>query len=176
MKSLGVDLSSNKTGIVLLESNGTPKPTLLIETLVQYPEVEGFDRYIKIVTRIMEIIEQHKPDVIVIEGYSLNLKNASSVIPLVELGGLLRFCLKLDGIRWLDPQAGKIKKFILGKGQGAKNLILLGVYKRFGVECKDDNTADAYCASAMGLAHSNQLPGITLEMRKVVAELSWKCN
>ncbi len=176
MKSLGVDLSTKNTGLVLLEGNGTKVPTLHLETNVTYPEVEGIDRRIKIITRVMETIHSLKPDVIVVEGYSLNMKNASSVIPLVELGGLFRFMLKIDGLTWLDPRANEVKKFTTGKGNTPKSHMMMHVLKRWGHQSKDDNTADAYACACMGLSYSNKLPGITEDMRKIVGQLKIVCN
>ena len=37
-----------------------------------------------------------------------------------------------------------LKKFITGKGNAKKELMLLKVYKRWGVEFNDNNMADAY--------------------------------
>ena len=69
----------------------------------------------------MQTVQDDKPDRIVMEGYSLNMKHASSVIPLVELGGLLRFMLHLDGFKWYDPRATEVKKFVTGKGNSPKD-------------------------------------------------------
>ncbi len=176
MKSLGIDASTNCTGLVVLTGNGTKIPTLLCEAQIKYPKLSGMDRHKAIVLDVLTFVHSHQPDVIVIEGYSLNMKNASSVVPLVELGGLIRFMLHLDGLSWLDPRAGEVKKFVLGKGVGPKDQIMMFVLKRWGHTSKDNNTADAYALACMGLAHSNQLPGITEEMRKVVGNLKLLCN
>ena len=109
-RAIGIDLSTKATGVVCLEENGTALPTLLIEQEVKAPELTGLDRSQKIVIGVLELIHELKPDRIVVEGYSLNLKNASSVVPLVEIGGLLRFMLKLDRLAWYDPQGDGIEE------------------------------------------------------------------
>jgi crossover junction endodeoxyribonuclease RuvC len=172
MKSLGVDLSTKATGVVLLHSSADGSPGLLGEWLLT-SELDGLDKYRDIVLQLMTMVHGHKPERIVIEGYSLNLKNASSVVPLVELGALFRFMLMLDNLTWLDPRAGEVKLFALGKGNGnaKKNKMLLGVYKRWGFEAKCDDTADAYVCAAIGLAHGGKLKGLTKDMLGVVGQL-----
>ena len=176
MKSVGIDLATGKTGLVLLEESGAKIPTLLSEQIVTYPELEGIERYKAICLHIMVFIHANTvpDDRIVIEGYSLNLKKASSVVPLVEVGGLLRFFLNLDGIRWLDPRATEVKKFTSGKGTTPKSMMIACVLQRWGHMSKDDNTADAYSLACMGLAHANRLPGVTKDMRALVGGLQYR--
>ena len=111
------------------------------------------------------------PDKIVLEGYSLNLQHASSVVPLVELGGLLRFMLFIDGFKWFDPRASEVKKFVTGKGNSPKDQVMMHVLKRWGHTSKSNNTADAFVCAAMGLAHANRLAGVTVDMRAIVGKL-----
>ncbi len=176
MRAIGVDPSTKATGVVVLEANGTKTPTLLLEEIISAQTYEGIDKYRAILTPVMEIIAEHKPDRIVLEGYSLNLKNTSSVVPLVELGGLLRFMLWLDGHKWLDPRAGELKKFVIGKGNGDKSQMQMFVLHRWGHVSKSDDTADAYGLACIGLAHANKLPNITKEMRAVVGSLKLRYN
>ena len=62
--------------MVCLEENGTALPTLLTEQEVKAPELTGLDRSQKIVIGVLELVHELKPDRIVVEGYSLNMKNA----------------------------------------------------------------------------------------------------
>ena len=174
--SMGIDLSTSGTGLVLLQASGLAKPDCLFETELKPSVAAGAARNRFISRHIMEFVHSHKPDKIVIEGYSLNLKNASSVIPLVELGGVLRLMLHLDELKWYDPTAPEVKKFCTGKGNSPKNVVMMNVLKRWGHESKTDNTADAYVCAAIGLATSNQLPGITVEMRALAGKQSLRCN
>lgn len=170
--SLGLDPSIKATGVVLLRSNGTPYPDLVIEREIKFDQAtEGIQRVRSIVTHIMTLIHEQNPDEIIVEGYSLNTKNASSIIPLVELGGVLRFLMELDGLKWRDPKAGKLKKFITGSGSTPKDQIMMHVLKRWGHTSKTNNTADAYGLACIGLAAANRLPGITVDMRKIAGEL-----
>ena len=175
-RAIGIDLSTKATGVVCLEENGTAVPTLLTEQEVKAPELTGLDRSQKIVVGVLELIHELKPDRIVVEGYSLNLKNASSVVPLVEIGGLLRFMLKLDRLAWYDPRATELKKFVTGAGNTPKDKLMMFVLKRWQHESKTNNTADAYGLACMGLASANRLPGITKEMRTIAGSLAIRTN
>lgn len=44
-----------------------------------------------------------------------------------------------------------LKKYVLGVGKGGKNEMLLGVYKQWDVEYKDDNAADSYGLARMAM-------------------------
>ena len=67
-----------------------------------------------------------------------------------ELGGMVK--LAIYGVVFKEPNAGfptivaptSLKKFVLGVGKGGKNEMLLGCYKRWGMDFKDDNEADSY--------------------------------
>lgn len=173
--SMGIDPSATATGIVVLRENGTATPDLLAEFEIKTGDMRGVERTRFIVTKVMETIHEFQPDRIVIEGYSLG-KNPNSTIPLVELGGLLRFMLVLDGFKWYDPSASELKKFVTGKGGSPKDHMMMYVLKRWEHTPISNNTADAYGLAAIGLAISNRLPGITKEMRGVVGKLAIRCN
>lgn len=168
--SLGIDLSSSATGIVLLEERVKGPPLLLLEQEIKGAG-GGAARNRDIAIQVMTVVADRKPDKIVIEGYSLSFKNAASVVPLVELGGVIRLMLHLDGRSWLDPRASQVKKFVTGKGNSPKDKMMLEVYKRWGHSCMTNNTADAFGCATMGLAAVNKLQDVTLDMRKIAGAL-----
>ena len=170
LTSLGIDLSTKATGLVLLEERMADPPAVLLESELVSKET-GWKQKSAIVCHIMQLITERKPCKIVLEGYSLNLQHSSSVVPLVELGGLLRFMLYTDGWPWLDPRASEVKKFVTGKGNSPKDQVMMHVLKRWGHTSKSNNTADAFVCAAMGLAHANRLAGVTLDMRAIVGKL-----
>lgn len=176
MRAIGIDPSTKATGLVVLDGSADAMPALVLEEVISFPKLTGITQRRAIVTAIMERIVEHQPDKIVIEGYSLNLKNASSVVPLVELGGLLRFCLQLDGHKWLDPRASELKKFVIGSGNGNKDQVQMFVLHKWGHVSKSNDTADAYGLACIGLASGGKLPKVTKEMRGVVGSLKIRDN
>lgn len=169
--SIGVDLSTTATGVVVLHGIGGKRPHLVLEEEIKFPKLHGMSQKREIITRVMTIIEETQPERIVVEGYSLNMKNASSVIPLVELGGLFRFCLQVDGKKWLAPTAGELKLAVSGKGNTPKDKLMMYVLKHWGHESLSNNTADAYGCACIGLAHMGRLPGALQSMLLVSGAL-----
>lgn len=173
--SLGLDLSATASGLLLLKENGTKEPLVMLEREIKPGTMRGATRMQKIATVVMETIHEHKPDKIVVEGYSLG-KNANSTIPLVEIGGLVRFLMFLDGLSWFDPRASQVKKFATGSGSASKDQVMMWVLKRWGHTSMSNNTADAYTLAAMGLAQANRLPGITQPMRAIAGDMPLRKN
>lgn len=176
-RSLGIDPSTSATGIVLLQAPDVVKePHVILEHEIKPKEaMKGMIRLRFICTEVMKLIHHWEPDQVVIEGYSLNTKHASSIIPLVELGGLLRFMFHIDQMQWLAPRATTVKKFVTGTGNAAKDKVMMHVLKKWGHESMSNNTADAYALAAMGLAKSGKL-SVTKDQQKVVNDLPYECN
>lgn len=176
MKSLGIDLSTKGTGLVLIEETGTKTPALHHEQELSFPGHTGLELYRRISLVIMELIAATQPDRVVLEGYSLHLGHRTSVIPLVELGGIVRLMLMLDGQQWLDPRASELKKFTCNSGAAKKNQMMMMVHHRWGHLSKSDNCADGFALACIGLAHLGKLPGLTIEQRSVVGQLKLRQN
>lgn len=171
MISLGIDASPTATGLVLLQSVAVVECIYEAELSKLPGHPVGVARAREIAGLVMGVIHRWKPDIIVIEGYGLNLKHASSIIPIVELGGILRLCMHLDGLTWFDPTPPDLKKFVTGKGNSAKDQVMMYVLKRWGHTSKTNNTADAYALAAMGLAHEGGLPKSNQLMQSVAMKM-----
>ncbi|HLN30029.1 MAG TPA: hypothetical protein VK395_19965 [Gemmataceae bacterium] len=68
--------------------------------------------------------------------------------------------------------ANQAKKFLTGKGNCDKNLILLKVFQKYGIECEDDNVADAINLNMIGRALLGWTPVSNDMQRAVLADLS----
>ena len=64
-----------------------------------------------------------------------------------------------------------MKKFATGKGNVEKNVVMKAVYKRFGIDTDDDNTADAVVLGYIGLALTNEWDPTTQEQWDVIADI-----
>ena len=163
MRFIGIDPSLTGTGIVCLNEEGEIVGQELIKTTT---ELEIEDRLIVINKKIKRLLDDKYQiicddgyiyDVIVyIEGISFGAKG-NAVMQLAGLHYFLRiqlrnrFNLKYDII---PPTT--LKKFITCKGNAKKELMLLNVYKRWGVEYKNNNLADAYSLARMALDKYNE--------------------
>jgi len=89
-------------------------------------------------------------DMICIEDFFTpsNRGQTGAAIMLAMLGTLVRVELYDRGYPFFVPVPMQIKKFVTGKGNVQKNIVVREVYKRWGIDAKDDNQADA-----CGMAH-----------------------
>jgi len=62
---------------------------------------------------------------------------------LIMAGTLVRIAMLEHGLPFYVISPGQLKKFATGKGNGPKGLVIREIYKRWGVNAKDDNQADA---------------------------------
>ena len=92
-----------------------------------------------------------KSTFVVIEGLAFAGRGAYA-LQLAGLGYMLRRQFRNLGIAYKDVAPTQAKKFLTGKGNCDKNLILLKVFQKYGVECEDDNVADAVNFNMIGRA------------------------
>lgn len=144
MRILGLDPSSN-TGYVILDEDGN----LVKAGVVTFkPEVDRFARYEKYERKVKQLIEDYDVDLVIIEGYSFAGKFNNSFQ--YELGTVYRMMLYKEDIMFVEVPPSSLKKFITGKGNGKKDLIMLGVYKLWDFDTDNDNEADAYGLAQFG--------------------------
>lgn len=141
----GLDLSSH-SGIVI--KNGTE--TLLAEE-VHFEcnkTVHKYARYFKYVDSLVSKVRQHNVDVAIVEGYS----HAGKFVNYFqyEIGALVKGVLFKNNIPFIEVPPKSLKKYVTGKGNGKKSLMLLEVYKRWNFTTDNDNIADAYGLAEFG--------------------------
>lgn len=105
-------------------------------------KLKGVERLLFIEEQLWKAITVDRLDLICLEDYAFARPNQAHQIG--ELGGTIRKLLHQSGIPWVAIAPSSIKKFSTGKGNVEKNKVLMHVYKRWGVECANDNQADAY--------------------------------
>lgn len=150
MRVMGLDMST-KTGLAVVDGSGK----VILSEQVTFPKLTGMPRINAIVGRIMELREAAKPDLILIEDYAVG-KFASAAIVGIELGGVLRFILWQEGIKWVPIAPTSLKKFVFGSGKAKKEQMMMEVYKRWGYTSETNDIADAVGLAHMGLAMLGQ--------------------
>ena len=170
MSYVGIDQSYSGFGITFLKEDGYS------ETLVKKFDP---DKYGPGVTRLYAIgswlnseIQKRGNDEfehICMEGYAASSKFGREKAG--ELGGAVKVALyvRRDAFPTIVAPTS-LKKFILGKGVGGKNEILLGCYKRWGVDFKDYNAADSYGLARLAQAIHTGKTEFAYE-REVIAKL-----
>jgi crossover junction endodeoxyribonuclease RuvC len=155
MNYIGLDLSLTGTGIVVLDSTGVVITQDLIKTNSKQEMEERFDN---IIDQIDTIIENYKDKIIYMEGLSFG-SSGQSMLELAGLHYIVRHAFWRYKYNFTVIPPSKIKKFITGKGNCKKELMLLYVFKKFGVTIEENNIADAYCLAQLNL-HDNWIPKV----------------
>lgn len=145
MISLGIDPSLTATGIVIL-NDGKLLEKILIKTKPseQRTALNELKRLMQIVKRIEGVIKKNKIEMVAMEGLSYGARNTSALIQLSGLNYLIRELLHNNDIPFTIVAPTTLKKFICGKGNGGKDVLMMETYKRYGVTLSDNNLCDAY--------------------------------
>lgn len=167
MVSLGVDLSLRATGVIRLE-NGKIIGRQLIKSKVK--GIKPIDELGRL-TEIRDSIILDDVNIAVIEGLAFMARNTTALCQLAGLNYLLREHFALSGIKFVIVAPTTLKKFITGKGNCAKDMMLLETYKRYKVSFSDDNLCDAYGLAHIGEALINKGTKLTKFQQEVVSLL-----
>ena len=104
------------------------------------------DRLIVVKEKLIDpLINMHKEtDIkVCIEGPSFASKGAY-ILQMGALNFFIRYWLRTEGVNYKVISPGELKKFVTGKGNCKKDLILLKVFKKWGIEFDSNDLADAY--------------------------------
>lgn len=164
MSVMGIDPSLASTGIVVL--TGTAPLSKAITT-----NTSGVARLAVLEYAVATFAEYHLPELTAIEGYAFGARGAA-MFSLGELGGVLRLLFHRHGLRFIDVPPSQVKKFATGRGNAKKDEIMLAVYKRWGVEFKTSDEADAYVLARIALALTEGDDKLTEFQREVIKSLS----
>lgn len=143
---VGMDPSYNGFAIVVLDKDAN-----IIEQKLFGSENEEVE------DRLIELEKEFKfvPNImclhsVCIEGPSY-ASNGAFVLQMGALHYMIRLMLKRKKVDYKIIAPGTLKKFVTGTGRAKKDLMLLKVFKKWGVEFDDDNLADAYSLARMAL-------------------------
>ena len=164
--TIGIDASLNGTGVICLKDETTELHKRIESKL------KGVKRLIDIEDTLKFIVDKLPADLILIEGYAYAAKNQAHQIG--ELGGVIRTMLEKRGLPWIEVAPSQVKKFASGKGNAKKDLVMLNVYKKWGVEFASSDEADAYVIARIGQALLSKDTELTQYQAEVIADLRKK--
>ena len=145
MIAVGIDTSYTGTGFAIKDDNG-----FTFKTIKTKPEnfKDDTDRICFIRDEIIKNIPNdasvYIEDIFVGHGPS-----TGASLRLALLAGCVRAGLRDKGIDFTIVQPTMVKKYITGKGNAHKDMIMMTVFKKFGIETSDNNQADAIVMAAM---------------------------
>lgn len=128
-----------------------------------------YERYEQYVQKVRLLVAEYKPAVVVTERMVASKFGAAIIVN--EIGAGIRFKLSDLGVPFIEVAPSTLKKFVTGKGNAKKQLMLLHVYKRWGFDTDNDNIADAYALYQMGLAfcgYSEDYPKVNFQAVQTV--------
>ena len=167
----GLDLSLTGTGLVFIGEDGKVMQQELIQT--SPPKKKSSKATIERIDGIRKAIMWHlirqNVNLVAIEGFSYGSKG-NALFQIAYLGYAIREELLNQGIEFIEPTPGNLKKFATAKGNAPKNVVMLEVYKKWGVEFTDDNLADAFILAqiAREVEQNNKLHKYQEEVIKTI--------
>ncbi len=146
----GIDPSLSGTGLVIINENNEILEQQLITTTNHKNDIYDIEKRIIYITKNLECLLKYKNDLklILIEGISFGSRGDGAA-QLAALNYAIRIWLFLSGFKYDNSSPSTLKKFVTGKGNCKKNLMLKEVYKKWSVDFTDDNICDAYSLSRL---------------------------
>ena len=162
MITLGIDLSMTGTGVVRLKDGH------YTSQLIKTKPTKSAEEEVKRLQTIRDKIEMNDIDLAVIEGLSYATRNTTSLIQLAALNYMVRERLMMEKIQFIIVAPTTLKKFVTGKGNAQKDLMLLETYKRYKVNITDNNIMDGYGLARIGEALLDNKVQLTEKQKEVV--------
>lgn len=147
---LGLDISLTGTGAVVMDDGGMLRCRKLISPdAATGKKGTDWNRLDEIRSEVMKLHEEWSPGLVVIEDLALSSRTGKA-LERAGLHYLIRDELRTCGGRVLLVSPGSLKKFVLGKGTGKKELIIREIFRRWMIIADDDNVADAVVLAKIG--------------------------
>jgi len=158
MKILGIDPGTARMGCAILDISRPSKPKLLHSTvLITTVDMETPDRLAKLFREIVHIIDNHKPDIMVIEQLFFNT-NAKTAINVGQARGISLLAAATNNMKVFEYTALQAKLVLTGYGRADKKDMQNSVQKQLSLKdiIKSDDENDAV---AMALCHLKKTTG-----------------
>ena len=152
---IGLDMSLTGTGVAVI-TGGLVDLYTIGTTAGQFNKLSKRVKYI--VDKAMSHIDSNAQ--ICIEEPFIHVKNIAHAPSLLGLAYKIREVLDDSNIPYNNVAPTQLKKFILGKGAGKKEQVMMKVLKNWQIEPRDNNQADALVLAkiAQALDKANVIP------------------
>lgn len=156
---LGLDLSLSSTGVAVIDRSNTIHTVALQTDNKDYLTTEA--RITAIVASILKVVEEHRVEYIVFEGYAFGSGKfgSNNLTTLAELKGVVLHYLhnKYPHIKHITVTTQQMKKYVTGKGiltapkgtkkkdvaNSKKQIVLDAINKNYNLEVTTFDEADA---------------------------------
>lgn len=152
MKTAGIDTSFTGTGFAIKDDSLSKEKQFTWKTIKTKPEdfKDDTDRIIHIRNEIIKSIPSDTDKVFIEDVFVGHGPSAGASLRLALLAGCVRAGLRDAGIKFDIVQPKMVKKHLTGNGNAQKDMMIMTVYKRFGIEVSNNNEADACALADMG--------------------------
>ncbi len=155
MRILGVDPGSRITGYGCVDLVGN-QLVGVAHGVVSMGNIAVEDRLLKIYEGLNRVIEQYRPQVLVVEKVFFS-KNAVSALKLGQARGAVILTGRIHGLEFFEYNPTEVKKTITGFGQADKKQVSKIV--QFIVGQQNFKTLDASDALALAICHAYAVRG-----------------
>jgi crossover junction endodeoxyribonuclease RuvC len=153
--SIGIDPSLVETGVVGVRNGKVEFSHLVKSKKIGDTPREEMERIRNIVDEIIFIIEKYNPAIVVMESIAFMAHNTTALAQLCGVNYMVRDAVYKNHLLYMVTPTG-LKKFITGKGNCQKDLMLLETYKRYKISFSNNNSCDAFGLAKIGEALINK--------------------
>lgn len=126
MRIIGVDPGLTKTGVGIIDVNGSNLTYVASKTIYSDTKTDLADRLLHFHENLNAIIKEFNPDVAAIEETFVN-KNPLSSLKLGHARGVLMVTLAIAGLKVHEFSATSVKKTVVGVGRADKDQVQMMV-------------------------------------------------
>lgn len=161
MRVLGLDPSTKATGWAVMDASEFK----VFEFGCLVPDKQCEHPADWMAESVVELVGKHTISLVSVEHYGGRF--LSSLIPLIELGGVIRYRLRLLGVPVVQYPPSVVKKFVTGSGSAEKAKVQRALRFEMGLVTRNPDEADAIGLAMLACART---PGLELsEERRVLA-------
>lgn len=165
---LGLDLSLSASGVVTADGART---TLTPPTKDTTDRLEWYYRQFYALVQDLDVLNT----VLMVEQpFVMGKAHGNTTLDLGEMYGAFRLATKrfVRRIVWVPPAT--LKVYATGSGSATKPDLRVELFKRAGLDVKDDNQVDAWWLRAMGLDRFGAPPlALPQSHRRALANIKW---
>jgi crossover junction endodeoxyribonuclease RuvC len=157
MRILGVDPGLRRTGYGLVDV--TPQSAIrLVEVGTVEPKEKDLieNRIHKIHANLQKIIEEHKPDVMVLEKLYSHYKHPTTAVLLGHVRGVICLLCAENRIELIEHSVKRIRKSLVGNGNATKEQTRALIMNLLKINASP-LTLDASDALALALGHAHMI-------------------
>lgn len=99
--------------------------------LTERPNLGPYERISRIADRVVRLVDDHRPGLVVVEGYGAGGPGRLSAVRSIELGGLLRVELLRRRVPWVEVAPSTLKAYAAGTGRADKVAMAAALEARF---------------------------------------------